>query len=233
MAILDRHVVARFLWNFVLLFGAIFAFGVAVDVMLNTPRFLEAADALVREEVTGSRWIAFPLVLLDFHGPRVFQFFQFMVGMVSVGAMGFTFAQMHRARELVAIMAAGIRLRRTAAAVLWAAAALSPAAAVLSPGVRKASTLPSSSAMTRSAMRLPISGSVASSLASFSAMARAMTPGLCTSARRALRLPMPLTVVKSSKNSRCDSFSKPMRRGMNDEPWFWPSKYCSVWSVMV
>ena len=124
MAILDRHVVARFLWNFVLLFGAIFAFGVAVDVMLNTPRFLEAADALVREEVTGSRWIAFPLVLLDFHGPRVFQFFQFMVGMVSVGAMGFTFAQMHRARELVAIMAAGIRLRRPAAAVLWAAAAL-------------------------------------------------------------------------------------------------------------
>ena len=124
MAILDRYVVARFLWNFALLFGAIFLFGVAVDVMMNTPRFLDAADAVIRQGRAGTRWIAFPMVLLDFHGPRIFQFFQFMVGMVSVGAMGFTFAQMHRNRELTAIMAAGVRLRRPAAALLWAAAGL-------------------------------------------------------------------------------------------------------------
>jgi len=124
MAILDRHVIARFLWNFAMLFGALFLFGVAVDVVLNTSRFLEAADVLVASGQVGMRWLAFLLTLLDFHGPRVFQFFQFMVGMVSVGAMGFTFAQMHRARELTAIMAAGIRLRRPAAAVLWAAAGL-------------------------------------------------------------------------------------------------------------
>jgi len=124
MAILDRHVVHRFLWNFVLLFGAIFLFGIAVDVVLNTPRFLEAADAVVSRGQAGSRWIALPLVLLDFHGPRLFQFFQFMVGLVSVGAMGFTFSQMHRARELTAIMAAGIRLRRPAMALLAAAGAL-------------------------------------------------------------------------------------------------------------
>jgi lipopolysaccharide export LptBFGC system permease protein LptF len=124
MRILDRHVAARFLWNFLALFGALYLFGVAVDVVISTSKFLEAADVAVRDGRAGSRVTGFLLMLLDFHGPRVFQFFQFMMGMVCVGAMGFTFAQMHRARELVAIMAAGIDLRRVAACVLAVAAGL-------------------------------------------------------------------------------------------------------------
>jgi len=124
MRILDRYVVSRFLWNFVALFGALYLFGVAVDVVISTSKFLEAADIAVRDGRAGSRLTGFVIMLLDFHGPRVFQFFQFMVGMVSVGAMGFTFAQMHKARELTAMMAAGIDLRRVGACVLVAAAAL-------------------------------------------------------------------------------------------------------------
>ena len=124
MRILDRYVVSRFLWNFVALFSALYLFGVAVDVVISTSKFLEAADIAVREGRAGSRFTGFVVMLLDFHGPRVFQFFQFMVGMVSVGAMGFTFAQMHKARELTAMMAAGIDLRRPGACVLAAAAAL-------------------------------------------------------------------------------------------------------------
>lgn len=124
MAIIDRTVVARFLWNFLLLFGALYLFGVAVDVVVSASRFLEAADQAVRQERAGSRAAAFALVLLDFHGPRVFQFFQFMVGMVCVGAMGFTFSQMHRTRELTALMAAGVNLRRPAMVLLAAALGL-------------------------------------------------------------------------------------------------------------
>ena len=47
-----------------------------------------------------------------------------MVGLLCVGAMGFTFSQMHRTRELVAIMAAGVPLRRCVWAVVGAALAL-------------------------------------------------------------------------------------------------------------
>ncbi len=124
MRILDRYVAGRFLWNFLALFGALYLFGVAVDVVISTSKFIEAADIAVREGRAGSRFTGFVLMLLDFHGPRVFQFFQFMMGLVCVGAMGFTFAQMHRARELVAMMAAGIDLRRVAACVLVVAAGL-------------------------------------------------------------------------------------------------------------
>ena len=124
MGILSRHVAGRFLWNFAALFAALYLFGVGIDVVVSANKFIEAADLAVREGVAGSRLTGFVLMLLDFHGPRVFQFFQFMVGMVTVGAMGFTFSQMHRARELTAIMAAGIDLRRVAMVVLGTALAL-------------------------------------------------------------------------------------------------------------
>jgi lipopolysaccharide export LptBFGC system permease protein LptF len=124
MGILARHVASRFLWNFAALFGALYLFGVGIDVVISTNKFLEAADLAVRQGIASSRFMGFVVMLLDFHGPRIFQFLQFMVGMVSVGAMGFTFSQMHRARELTAIMAAGIDLRRIAFVVLLAALAL-------------------------------------------------------------------------------------------------------------
>ena len=72
MRILDRYVVSRFLWNFVALFGALYLFGVAVDVVISTSKFLEAADIAVRDGRAGTRLTGFVIMLLDFHGPRVF-----------------------------------------------------------------------------------------------------------------------------------------------------------------
>ena len=72
---------------------------------------LSAAAAAVKEGRFGSRTVAVIALLADYQAPRVFQFFQFMIGLLCVGAMGFTFAQMHRTRELVAILAAGVPLR--------------------------------------------------------------------------------------------------------------------------
>ena len=53
-------------------------------------------------------------IFLNFHGPRVFQFYSYLMGIVSIGAMGFTLAQMHQHKELVAIMASGVSLFRVA-----------------------------------------------------------------------------------------------------------------------
>ena len=124
MRIIDRTIVARFLWNFAVLFVLLFLFASSIDVILQLEKFLRAAGAAVEQGRHSSRAAAFVAAVAEFHGPRIFQFFQFMVGLLAVGAMGFTFAQMHRTRELVAVMAAGVPLRRCVWAVLAAAAAL-------------------------------------------------------------------------------------------------------------
>lgn len=122
--LLDRAVAERFLSNFVLLFALLFVFAISVDVIVQAERFLDAASIAVEEGRSASKLGAVIWILLDFHGPRVFQFYQYMLGLVSIGAMGFTFAQMHRTRELTAVMAAGVSLRRLALAVLLAAVGL-------------------------------------------------------------------------------------------------------------
>lgn len=117
--LLDRHIIVRFLTNFLLLMGLLFVFAISIDVVVQFDKFADAAREVSERD---GRW--YPLVLahaiLDFHGPRVFQFFAFMTGLVGIAAAGFTLVQMHRARELVAIMAAGVPLHRVLAAILVA-----------------------------------------------------------------------------------------------------------------
>ncbi|MFO0963441.1 MAG: LptF/LptG family permease [Phycisphaerales bacterium] len=124
MRILDRAIIVRFLWNFALLFALLFIFAISVDVLLAMDKFAEAASVLVKSGQRSSQVTAIAWLVWDFHGPRVFQFFQFTAGLLCIGAMGFTFSQMHRTRELTAIMAAGVPLRRCVWAVLVAAGAL-------------------------------------------------------------------------------------------------------------
>lgn len=124
MRILDRAIIFRFLANFALLFGLLFIFAASVDTILNLDDYLKAAGQAVAKGERANRVAAMSVLLFQFQGPRLFQFYQFMVGLLCVGAMGFTFVQMHRARELVAIMAAGVPLRRCVWAVLLAALGL-------------------------------------------------------------------------------------------------------------
>jgi lipopolysaccharide export system permease protein len=124
MRILDRTIIGRFLWNFFVLFTLLFVFASSIDVILQMEKYLRAASFVVENGTYKYRAVAFVAMIFQFHGPRAFQFFQFMVGLLCVGAMGFTFSQMHRTRELVAIMAAGVPLRRCVWAVLVASLAL-------------------------------------------------------------------------------------------------------------
>jgi lipopolysaccharide export LptBFGC system permease protein LptF len=115
MTLLDRHILLRFLANFVILFALLFMFAVAVDLIVALDSFVATAHRIAGPEA-GAATFAITLVglALDFEGPRLFQFYAYLHGLVAVGAMGFTLAQMHRARELVAILAAGIGLPRVA-----------------------------------------------------------------------------------------------------------------------
>lgn len=119
VSLLDRHIIVRYLSNFVLLFGLLFVFAIAIDVVVQFDRFADAAGE-VAEETDRSFGLVLAEAIVDFHAPRIFQFFAFMTGLLGIAAAGFTVVQMHRSRELVAIMAAGVPLHRVAAALLAA-----------------------------------------------------------------------------------------------------------------
>ena len=90
MLLIDRTIALRFLGNFITLFCMLFIFAVSIDVVLQFDSFVGAARTAVEAERFGSVFLATIAAILDFHGPRVFQFFAFMVGLVSVGAAGFS-----------------------------------------------------------------------------------------------------------------------------------------------
>lgn len=117
MTLLDRYIAKQYLFNIVALTVILFSFVVVVDASLNIDEFLEPASELAQqqgEDEPGAlrRWIVTMLLVFDFWWPKLLQLYSFLIGMILVGAMGFTFSQLSRSREFVAMMAAGIGLHR-------------------------------------------------------------------------------------------------------------------------
>jgi lipopolysaccharide export system permease protein len=115
---LDAHVARQYLLNIVLLTVILFSFVVAVDASLNLPRFVLNAERNAEragQSIEGFRkTLAALLLVVDLWWPRLLQLFTYTSGLILVGAMGFTLAQMVRHRELVAMMASGVSLYRVA-----------------------------------------------------------------------------------------------------------------------
>lgn len=139
MWILDRYVAGRYLANFVILFALLFLFAVAIDVIVGLDEFsgaarIEALRAIgvdpsddASKSVEPPTWryaLALVHAIVDFQGPRIAQFYAYMLGLVSVGAAGFTLAQMVKSRELVAILASGTSLVRVGMIIVVVATGL-------------------------------------------------------------------------------------------------------------
>ncbi len=119
MTILDRYIAKQYLLNVIALWAILFCFVLVIDASLNMDEFLRLADKLGAQEAgeapgTIRRWIVTVLLVFDLWWPKLLQLYNFLIGMVLVGAMGFTFSQMTRNREFVAMMAAGVGLHRVA-----------------------------------------------------------------------------------------------------------------------
>lgn len=116
MSTLDRYIARQYLVNIFVLLLLLFLFVVVVDVSLNLPRFVEQAESALKKggERAGGVRLALETVLFvaDLWWPRLLQLFTYINGLVLIGAMGFTFAQLVRHRELVAVLAGGISLYR-------------------------------------------------------------------------------------------------------------------------
>ncbi len=119
MRILDRYIARQYLVNIVVLFFILFAVVVIADYALQFDEYTKLAARL--DESGGGallgvlrRGALSVLLVLDLWWPRLFQLYNYLLGLVLVGAMGFTLSQMVRSRELVAALAGGIGLRRIA-----------------------------------------------------------------------------------------------------------------------
>jgi len=114
MRILTRFIMFRFLGNFWLLFALLFVFAVSIDVLVQWEVFVDAATRLLAAAGGAGRagfWATLKLVV-EFHSPRVFQFYQYMMPLVALGAMGFTASAMLRHREFVAMLGVGLSMQR-------------------------------------------------------------------------------------------------------------------------
>ncbi|MDX2146626.1 MAG: LptF/LptG family permease [Planctomycetota bacterium] len=138
ISILDRTIAKHYLINVAVLLVALMSFVVAIDASLNfdefakqTERLLERAQggeggaASAEATAGGVRRVLLTLYLVfDFWWPNLIRLFNYMLGVVLVGAMGFTVTQMVRHRELVAIVASGQSLYRVARPILAVAGLL-------------------------------------------------------------------------------------------------------------
>ncbi len=118
MGILDRYIARQFLINAVNLLVILFTFVVTIDIILNIDRFIAIARELAEARGQDPTFLRVGLVtvmiIADLWWPQLFQLFNYMVGLVLVGAMGFTLSQMARHRELGAMLAGGLGLYRAA-----------------------------------------------------------------------------------------------------------------------
>ncbi len=129
MTLLDRYITRQFLVNIATLFVILFSFVVAVDVIINLDRFARRADELIALSNNPDaghlrRATLTALLIIDLWGPRLLQLFTYLNGIVLILAMGFTASQMVRHRELVALLASGVGLRRIARPFLFVTLAM-------------------------------------------------------------------------------------------------------------
>jgi lipopolysaccharide export system permease protein len=127
--LLDRYIARQYLINVLVLLVILCCFVVMVDVSLNIDRYWKtaitnlgpadpASDSLIR------RLLVTVLGIIDIWWPRLLSLVNFLIGLVLVGAMGFTCTQLVRNRELVAVLTSGQSLFRVARPFLIVAIAL-------------------------------------------------------------------------------------------------------------
>ncbi len=136
MTILDRYIARQYVLNMLMLVALVAAFVVMVDLSLNLDKFAGAAAAMAAGgEAAGSahapggggalrRAVITVFLVADLWWPRLLQLFNFIAPLVVVAGMGFTFAQLVRQREMVAMLAGGVSLHRAGLPVLVVAAAV-------------------------------------------------------------------------------------------------------------
>ncbi|MFU8827831.1 MAG: LptF/LptG family permease [Phycisphaerales bacterium] len=125
MNIIHRYIARVYLINVVSLLVFLFGFIVVVDVFVNLRRFTAQASSTAEGESSLHVALLTVMLIVDIWVPRLLQLFNYLGGVVLIGAMGFTCAQMVRSREFVALLASGVSLQSLARPFLIVALVIS------------------------------------------------------------------------------------------------------------
>lgn len=117
MKILDRYIVQLFVVNLVILFVVITGLILLINLIVNFDTFVQAA---AQEEGLGPIGRVWHMLVLaaDFYGPQIFLYYNYMAGLLPVGAAAFTLGQLVRTHELTAMLAGGVSMHRIAMPIL-------------------------------------------------------------------------------------------------------------------
>jgi lipopolysaccharide export LptBFGC system permease protein LptF len=129
MNLLDRYIARQYLVNIVILFVVLLGLVITIDTAYNLDKYARAAAEAAKlsaslDNPLGRAWLTL-VAIVNFWWPFVLYLFSSLLGLILVGAMGFTLTQMVRHRELVAVVASGQSLHRIARPILIVALALS------------------------------------------------------------------------------------------------------------
>jgi len=113
---IDRYIARQYLLNIIALVVILFSFIIAIDLSLNFDKFmvLAAKRGMTPEgdPSTARKLLLTIFLVFDYWWPKLVQLFNYMIGLIIIGAMGFTCSQLVRHREFVAAVAGGISLHR-------------------------------------------------------------------------------------------------------------------------
>ena len=102
MPLIDRSIAREYLINALTLLVVLLSFIVAIDVSLNIGRFAKAAEEVASQGGEPAGLIRRGLVTVwligDFWWPKLLQLYNYLLGIVLVGARGFSCSQLVRRR---------------------------------------------------------------------------------------------------------------------------------------
>ncbi|MGH7132627.1 MAG: LptF/LptG family permease [Phycisphaerales bacterium] len=124
MTTLDRYIARQYVMNIVILLVLLFSFVLVVDASLNIARYLKIASESPDHPEGLRKFLIALWLFVDLWWPKLLQLFNYLLGLVLVGAMGFTYTHLVRHRELVAALAGGVSMFRLARPVLVVAGAM-------------------------------------------------------------------------------------------------------------
>ncbi|MBX3388111.1 MAG: LptF/LptG family permease [Phycisphaeraceae bacterium] len=125
MKTIDRYIARQYLINIVALVVILFSFIIAIDLSLNFDKFMALAAKRGMtpdgDPSTARKLLLTIFLVFDYWWPKLVQLFNYMIGLITIGAMGFTCSQLVRHREFVAAVAGGISLHRLMRPILLVA----------------------------------------------------------------------------------------------------------------
>lgn len=117
MKTLDRYIVRQFLINFTITLVVLLLMTILIDVLLDLDEYLEGGQVRAQKHRGSVLWWTIASIV-HFNGPIILLMYTIFSGLVVVAAVGFTFKDLSRSGELVAMLTSGISMYRIGAPVL-------------------------------------------------------------------------------------------------------------------